>query len=303
MPGPKHIHRQMNKILPAKRLALLASFTMLLFSQFFFSQYSAASNQLVEDEIALQLSSSNVTGQQLRLKLGDTDFLAIYRDANSPKALGGVIFLHSMAAHPDWQAVISPLRNALTNVGWTTLSLQMPVLVKDAPIEQYVPLLDEAHARITAGIEYLHSKGAYNVVIVGHGLGATMGANFLASDNPSVSVVKAFIGIGLGVQSQISEFSPAQYIARLRMPVFDLFGSQDLDSVKTSARTRLLAARRSNNNAYRQTTILGADHFFTGMNNRLINRVKSWLKKYAPSIKLDTEEANKLRNVNKDNNP
>jgi hypothetical protein len=37
-----------------------------------------------------------------------------------------------MGAHPDWPEVIQPLHSGLPESGWTTLSVQMPILANDA---------------------------------------------------------------------------------------------------------------------------------------------------------------------------
>ena len=166
----------------------------------------------------------------------------------------------------------------------------MPILLNDASVEEYIPLLKEVPQRITSAIEFFHSKGVYNIIVLGHGLGATMGAYFLASESGSVSAVNAFVGIGLGTHNQYREFNPSYSIAKIKIPFFDLFGSLDLDSVKNSASTRRQVARKIGNTRYRQTNILGADHFFTGLDKQLVNRINSWLKKYAPSKKFDKKQ-------------
>ena len=249
-----------------------------------------ASNFTVEQNIADQLAKNNPSMAQEWLTIGDKKFLGLYLNANIPKAHGGIILLHGMAAHPDWPNVISPLRTKLPEHGWATLSLQMPILGQNTTPKQYAPLLKEVPARITAAIELMHAKGIYNIIILGHGLGATMAAYYLASPTQSASALKAFIGIGLGLNSHIDQFKTAQYIVKIKLPVYDLFGSQDMDSVKRSAQTRLLAARSADNRYYRQTSILGSDHFFSGLDDLLVNRVKSWLNKFAPSVKLNVNE-------------
>jgi len=257
----------------------------------FFSQNAASSNFLVEKRIADQLEKSKPNGIIVRLKADDKQtFFSMYRDAASAKTRGGIIFLHGMAAHPDWPSVISPLRNNLPLSGWATLSLQMPILLNDATVKDYIPLIEEVPQRITSAIEFFHSKGVYNIVVIGHGLGATMGAKFLASEARSATVINAFVGIGLGTHNQYREFNPAYSIAKIKIPFLDLFGSLDLDSVRNSANTRRLVAIRVKNAGYRQTNILGADHFFTGLDKQLITRVNSWLKKYAPSEKFSREQ-------------
>jgi len=264
----------------------------------FFSQIVVASNFILEKQISDQLENSRINGNTVWLKAGKQKFFSLYLEAVTAKPRGGVIFLHGMAAHPDWPRVISPLRQRLPDSGWATLSLQMPILLDDALIEEYIPLIKEVPQRITSAIEFYHSKGIYNIIIVGHGLGATMGANFLASESRSASVISAFVGIGLGIHNQYREFNPSYSIAKIKIPFLDLFGSLDLDSVIKSASTRRLVARKINNKRYRQTNILGADHFFTGLNKQLVSRVDSWLKKYAPSKRFDKEQllSNKPKN-------
>lgn len=266
------------------------------------SPFSLASNLLVEKSIAEQLAKSGNNENLKWLKAGTVEFLALYQHANIPKARGGLILLHGMGAHPDWSAVISPLRKKMSEHGWSTLSIQMPALEPNATPENYIPLLKETPERITSAIEFLHARGVYNIVVLGHGLGATMGANYLATNQTSSTVVKAFVAVGLGLHSHIQEFSTAQYIARIRIPMLDIFGSQDLDSIQKSAKPRLLAARSVGNGAFRQTSILGADHFFNGMDDLLVNRVRSWLNRYAPSVKIDTNDAKKFGNQNNKEN-
>ncbi len=256
----------------------------------FFSQYTFGSNFVVEKRIAVQLEKSKLNGNAVWLQTGKQKFFSIYLEAASPKPRGGVIFLHGIAAHPDWPTVISPLRTGLPLSGWATLSIQMPILLNDASAEEYIPLINELPQRITSAIEFFHSKDVYNIIVIGHGLGATMGASFLASESRSASAVNAFVGIGLGTQNQYREFNPSYSIAKIEIPFFDLFGSLDLDSVKNSANTRRLVASKVKNTRYRQTNILGADHFFTGLDKQLISRVNSWLIKYAPSGKFDKEQ-------------
>lgn len=280
---------------PTRMIACIKQLKTFLIMVFFGLPWLSAnaSNFTVEQNIAEQLAKNNPSITQEWLTIGDKKFLSLYLNANIPKAHGGVILLHGMAAHPDWPNVISPLRTRLPEHGWATLSLQMPILGRNTKPEQYVPLLEEVPARITAAIELMHSKGIYNVIILGHGLGATMAAYYLASPTQSAAAVNAFVGIGLGLNSHIKQFKTAQYIVRIKTPTYDLFGSRDMDSVKRSAQPRLLAARNADNNAYRQTSVLGSDHFFSGMNDLLVNRVKSWLKKFAPSVNLNVQELNK----------
>jgi len=288
-------NKQIQQTSRATDWPIMATFALIYL---FFSQIAVASNFIVEKQISDQLENSKLNGNTVWLKDGKQKFFSLYLEAVTAKPRGGIIFLHGMAAHPDWPSVISPLRQQLPSSGWATLSLQMPILLEDALIEEYIPLIKEVPQRITSAIEFYHSKGIYNIIIVGHGLGATMGADFLASESRSTSAINAFVGIGLGIHNQYREFNPSYSIAKIKIPFLDLFGSLDLDSVKESANTRRLVARKINNKGYRQTNILGADHFFNGLNKQLVSRVNSWLKKYAPSKRFDKDQLLNKQKIN-----
>ena len=213
-------------------------------------------------------------------------FLAIYTEAQTPNPLGGVILLHGMGAHPDWPAVISPLRRELPESGWSTLSIQMPILSNQAKIKDYLAIFEDVAPRINAAMTFLHARGIANVALVGHSLGAAMGADYLAKHN-SGGDIRAFVGIGMGgYKPPDVPLNTPSSLAKIAIPVLDLYGSLDLDAIKNSVRDRAKAAQKANNKLYRQTEILGADHFFTGMDKLLVNHVRSWLKKFASSVKF-----------------
>ena len=56
-------------------------------------------------------------------------YLAIHAPAAKPK--GAVVIVHGIGVHPD-HGVIGVLRSKLTDLGWTSLSVQMPVQAADA---------------------------------------------------------------------------------------------------------------------------------------------------------------------------
>ena len=77
-------------------------------------------------------------------------FLAIHAPAANAK--GAVVVVHGIGVHPD-HGMIGVLRTKLADLGWTTLSIQMPVQAADARAEAYYPaLFPEAVERIVAGL-------------------------------------------------------------------------------------------------------------------------------------------------------
>jgi len=159
---------------------------------------TAASDIDKERRWAEQLQDQLVVGEPLRLTAGQQDFFALYTPAVGKLQRGGVILLHGLGAHPDWPDVISPLRKNLPDTGWSTLSIQLPIRPNEADFADYPPLFPEANVRISAAIRYLQKQGLRNIVLVGHSLGAAMGAYFLAQKAPDSEAVQAFVGIGMG---------------------------------------------------------------------------------------------------------
>ncbi len=257
-----------------------------------------ASDILKERRWVQQLEDSLVVGDPLTLTAGKQTFFAIFTEANGKSPRGGVILLHGIGAHPDWPDVISPLRQELPDLGWATLSLQMPIQPNDAKLEEYLPLFPEANERITAGIRYLQQQGIQNIVLVSHSLGSTMGAHFLAEKTSGSELVRAFVGIGMNQYPGTPAHTP-DAIAKIGQPILDLYGSQDLEGVLASADDRAKAARQAKNTQYRQTRIIGADHFFRGLETTLVRQVSSWLIHVVPSKKPNTNQADKIKQPKK----
>lgn len=187
-------------------------------------------------------------------------FLAIHTQATQPRA--AVIVVHGLGVHPDW-SLIGVLRSRLADHGYTTLSVQMPVLAATAKVEEYTPLFPEAAERLGAAVAYLRGKGHRKIAIVAHSLGAHM-ANFYLVRSRGID---AWVAVGL----------LGAYVepARLTMPVLDLYGARDFPEMLKMADTR--AAALSGIKGSAQIRIAGADHFFAGQEGELVKQVRQFL--------------------------
>ena len=165
-------------------LLLLAAWT-------FPSLAGSKSDRAKEGRWEAQIDDSLLVGEAVKLASGDTRFLALYAKPSSKPSKGAVILLHGRGAHPAWPDVIEPLRMQLPDLGWQTLSLQMPILANDKQDADYPPLFPEVPARIQAGVDFLKHQGVRNIVIAGHSLGATM-ASYYLSASPD-RTVKTFV--------------------------------------------------------------------------------------------------------------
>ncbi len=232
-----------------------------------------------EQRWAEQVVDAILTGDVEMLDANGQDFLSIYTESDSEPLKGGVILIHGIGVHPDWPDVINPLREQLPEHGWSTLSLQMPVLQADARAADYYAIFGEVPPRIDAGIRFLQEHGIDNIVIVAHSLGAQMATYWLAqTEDPPVL---GLVAIGLSGTRQSDSGDVPAWISGITLPMLDLYGENDLPAVKETVGERAAAAGRAGNKAYTQVEIAGADHMFQGHNDALVEAVVNWLDENA----------------------
>lgn len=186
-------------------------------------------------------------------------FLAIYTEAAKPKA--AVIVVHGLGVHPDWN-LIGVLRSGLAEQGYTTLSVQMPVLASDVQSDAYSVTFDEAAARLQVAADFLKAKGYGKIGIVSHSLGSRMSLHYLMR-NPDAQV-KAWVAIGM---------SDGDY-GKVKLPVLDLYGGNDLPGVLQNARARAASFKVKGS---KQIVVPQADHFFNNRDAELVKSVMDYL--------------------------
>jgi pimeloyl-ACP methyl ester carboxylesterase len=190
-------------------------------------------------------------------------FLAIYTVAAKPRA--AVIVVHGLGVHPDW-ALIGALRSGLSDQGYTTLSVQMPVLAASAKGEDYPALFSDAADRLNAAVAFLNTKGHHPIALVSHSMGSRMSNFFLTRSPDSGIAAWASVGISNG------EFAEP---AKLRLPVLDIYGERDFPLVLKSADARAATLKLLKGSA--QIEVAGADHYFAGSERELVRQVRQFL--------------------------
>jgi hypothetical protein len=236
-----------------------------------------ASDLAKEKRWADQTVDEIFIGEAVWLKADDQKFLSIYTESSAKKLRGAAIILHGVGVHPNWAEVILPLRTRLPESGWHTLSLQMPILPNEASFKDYVPLFPEIAPRINAGIAFLKKRGVKNIVLVGHSMGATMAGYYVANyKDESISKLAAIGATGLTFKDPKLDY--IQSLKKIRIPVLDLSGSEDLPEVVQTKLLKVEAAKAAGNKRYKQIEISGANHFLVGKENELVREVSNWLK-------------------------
>jgi hypothetical protein len=232
-----------------------------------------ASDKAKEQRWANQIVDQLIEGEAVWLEAGEDRFLAILTEAEG-EPRGTVIVMHGMGVHPNWPQVIYPLRTELPRLGWTTLSLQMPVLPNEAEAEAYLPLFAEVPPRLDAALAFLAERDALPAFLVGHSLGAYMGAYYLRGARAGGSV-SGLVGIGMSGRTDGGVADAATSLAQIELPVLDLYGERDMDDVLAGVDRRFAAG--SKNPRYEQRIARGANHFFDGQEAELVTTVDAWL--------------------------
>lgn len=238
-----------------------------------------------EQQIAERLLEQAEVSETVWLQAGGEEFLGLFNRQSSDNASGAVIILHGMGAHADWPRLISPLRLNLPGQGWSTLSIQLPLVAIEHPIEDYGKTLSAAKDRLEAAVRFLQTRKYLNIVVIGHSFGAATVLSYLSdSQRPRILALAA-----IGLQ-EYPFLKPAinvlDLIEAARLPILDIYGGRDYLRVRNHAPDRRLAAKKAGNKNYKQVEVPGANHYFYKMEDVLAKQIRGWLDKTAPGVPI-----------------
>ena len=203
-------------------------------------------------------------------------FLSLYTEAQKPR--GAVIVAHGRGWSPDYE-LYGTLRTRLAEMGYTTLSIQLPVLPSTAILGLYVPLYPDARERFQLAIDFLKSKGHKKIGIVSHSLGATMANQYLIRTDDTSVRAWVFIGILQGLEEMY----------RIKIPVMDVYGTNDFTVTVWGGPERLKQIEKDPRN--KQVIVDKATHFFEHQEDELLKIVVSFLDESLQQEKKAPETA------------
>lgn len=244
-----------------------------------FSVMSFASDLEREKRMADEIVDTIIDGDAVFLEANNNEFLSIYTETDDT-VKGVAIILHGRGFHPDWQDAINPLRVGLTESGWNTLSVQMPVLEKQAKYYDYLPLFPQAIPRIEAAIAFAREQvktGELNnkVVLIAHSCGAHMAMAW--ADVESFESIDAYVGIGMGATDYKQPMKQPFPLAKIKVPVLDVYAANDYPAVLKMAPERWQNIQKAGNEKSRQAIVPDADHYYTDRGDALTSVISEWL--------------------------
>ena len=255
-------------------LAILA----ILFALLAFPGHSSDRDR--EDRLVEEIEANLFDGALISLMPGADAFTAVQMASQTDTTRGGVILLHGRGFHADWPENIGPLRVGLSEAGWHTLSLQLPVLEKSAKYFDYLPVLPEVLPRIDAALAHLKAENISPIVLLAHSCGAHMA--ILWMEQYADQSIDAFIGIGMGATDYQQPMRHPFPFASLKVPVLDLYGELDYPAVHRLAPERLQLINHGGNPLSKQVVATGADHYFSDNSELLTKEVSDWLDSLGP---------------------
>jgi predicted alpha/beta-hydrolase family hydrolase len=248
------------KLLRLPRLTLLAALCAA-------ALHTYAQDYGREQRYADEVVSGLVVGDAVRIKAASgREFLALYTPGKPGKT--AIVLAHGVGVHPDF-GLIGLLRAKLSDLGYTTLSIQMPVQGKEAKVEDYFPpVFPDAADRMAKAADWLRAKGQSDVVLLSHSMGAWMANEYLDKAHEATPY-KAWIVLGL-----TGGYSWG--MRRYALPILDVYGELDNAPVLGAVGRRKLALKEANGS--RQVKIDGGDHHYTGRESAVAAAIDAFLQ-------------------------
>lgn len=193
---------------------------------------------------------------------------SVYLDGGS--SIYGLILAHGRGKHPTW-LVVDPVRRGIHDeLGYHTISLQMPTGYSGW--KQYAEGFPDAYRTIEEAIAYLkNEKRVSKIFLLGHSMGGRMASAFV-TEHPD-SGLSGLIVAGCRNNGGVP-LACDQSLDMVDLPVLDIWGGKNgKDSRAASQRASMVSS------TYTQVEIPGANHKFEGREVELVNGVKNWLKR------------------------
>lgn len=247
-------------------------FALLISLSFSYSVF--ATDAAKEQRIAEQTIDTLFLGEPVWLKTDETDdssqFLGLFN--NEEQSQFSLLLLHGSGQGPNTTFLIGPLREAFTDKGYTTLSIQLPVISDNADYALYTSEFPLAISRINTAINFLKTRSNKPIVIVGHSMGGNMLMQWFQQANDESTSAIVAVGMSASLNSKNDFVSTKSN----RIPVLDIYGQNDSANVLEKAQLRKAEVSASHPQS-KQLEVAGADHFFADMESQLATIIEEWV--------------------------
>lgn len=236
----------------------------------------AAREQAIQAQITARVPASEV----VLLDVDGAKVLALLAPQSAKQPRGVVVIAHGMDGGADEPGLIHSLRKQLPQYGWSTLSVQMPVLPAGSPREAYGGIVEAAGKRIQAAVAHAQSLKQSNVVVIGQDVAAVAAISTLAESKDVKGIAALSLDFADGLNPPAD---PIAAMAKLKLPLLDLFGALGGENTRRLAVDRANAARNANLEGYSQAALIGRKQRLEGDSVPVASRLAAWMRR----LKLD----------------
>ena len=206
----------------------------------------------------------------LNYRYGKFSVIEMYRDDNDT----ALIFLHGRGLNPNEQNLIGPMREGLSELGYNTYSIQLPVLKKGAKYDEYTNIFYDSSERIHTTFEYVKKRHKH-IIVIAHSCGVHMLMSYIEKNNPPNNV-SSIVLIGAGAVDKGQELNSPYPYEKIDVPILDIYGEFDFNLVIQESNKRATRINEVNTKS-KQIRIAGSDHYHTDNSNLVIEAVNTWL--------------------------
>ncbi len=216
------------------------------------------------------------------LQANGEKFLALWEPDSSGNSYGAILLLHGAGQTVDWPDTINPIRTSLIQFGWSTLSISLP----NPDIQNGEEM---AKNRIEAALQFLDQKGQLNLVILGQGVSANRGFEYLKNipASPTTTRKTNQIPPTRGPFRALIMISARDVAVtrNFKLPTLDLYYDEHyLDD--TEVKERLTLSRKYRLPYFHQIRMVHPEETQYGEENRLTRRIRGFLNKYARGVEV-----------------
>ena len=218
------------------------------------------------------------------LTVGGEQIDAAYIEESYGERKGVVVLFHDQGEQFESNGVITPLRHALPEFGWSTLSISLDLSFESnillsarlekmesgdeaEPVKTPQPVLNEQ--RIAAALSFLKGKDFERIIFIGHGQGGGLAFESLQNNSENIAAL---------VLISTAEIAKQEEFNLLELPILDVLGSRDLTGIEQAVAQRKVMMKRNSEANYTARKIIGANHVYYGLEPMLISTLRGWLK-------------------------
>jgi len=259
-------------------------------------------------------------------------FLALWEADRSGAGKGAVLIVHADGEHLTSPQTNYPLHKTLPDYGWATIAINLPSseakpipkrtfpvkskIISEQPANKDAPAAETmedrtqakesantdqhpteliAHERLTAAIAFLHSKGQFNIIFFGHGIGALRAHRFLKAVTPVITdpqlkkevekPISAFIGYNARNTLSNDKEGYKHWFFDPEIPFLDIYSNKDPRN-SIAVEERRIQAKRQKVQLYQKVNIRDMNNEYAQGENRLSRRIRSFIEANAQGVQV-----------------